>query len=339
MLATSQLVTGEIPTHRPVAGSVRLYAPNCLLTALAHDALGTLDPTSPWSRPEAWLPLPVAERRQVGARIARLRTRIRRFLAWQEEADGTWRFHGRASEIDPDAATTACAAIAVSCDPPPPHVAAACRRRGANALARFRSTEGSYYTFAPRTGPSTPVRKTLASLGASRERLPQQEQDAVDRIANVHVLRFVAMAGAPDAKLLRYVTQEIQEGRRETGSPKHPDPVCFAHAVARTRAQASVPDGEWVAGDFVPWLLARQQPNGSFGDSLTTALAAQSLVDLGYTGDALDRTADALLTTASPEGDWPSGNYLSGGEGSAALTTAFALGALASVVAVRGLAA
>lgn len=105
-----QLAHGESAAFTRDAEEALLYQPSVLPTALVHDALGALDPSSPAAVPEALALVPRRARAAFAATLHRLRARARAFVAWQEEPDGTWRRHGRASALGPDLATTACAA-------------------------------------------------------------------------------------------------------------------------------------------------------------------------------------------------------------------------------------
>jgi len=319
-LLGGQLVTGEIATHRDTEIG-KVYTPSPFMSALAHDALACLDPRSPHhSEPGV---LTGNDRHTVAWSLGAVRRRIRRFLIAQEEADGTWCFYGRGSALGPDAATTACAALAVarrSGRPDDPDR----WQRHARALARFRTPAGPHFTF------------VAGDAGYSSIAADGRKIGGFDRIVNAHVMRFLAAAGDDDDGLAAYLEAEVTEGDRGRGSLHHPDPACFAHAVARAWTETPARDARAIAGSLLPWLLARQDDQGGFGGPLSTALAALALVDLGYAGDALDRASHYLLATASRTGEWPHEPYLSGGHGSAAFTTAFALAALARATAVRG---
>lgn len=110
LLERRQLVHGESAAFTRDAEGALLYQPSVLPTALVHDALGALDPLSPWVVPGGLAIVPRRVRDAFVARLRALRSRSRAFVAWQEEPDGTWKRHGRASALGPDLATTACAA-------------------------------------------------------------------------------------------------------------------------------------------------------------------------------------------------------------------------------------
>jgi len=324
-LLSGQLVTGEVATYRTTEIG-KVYTPSPFMSALVHDSLACLDPGSAQAQESALWALPVEKRRAVAWSAGVVRARIRRFLKWQEEADGTWCFYGRGSTLGPDAATTACAALAVARHTPQPIDRGSARwRTHRRALARFRDPAGTHFTF-------------VAPGGAGYGWIAADGRKVVgfDRIVNAHVMRFLAAAGEEDDALTSYLRTEVERGDRECGSPEHPDPACFAHAVARAWAETPRSDAPAVASALIPWLLARQDEDGGFGGPLSTALATLALVDLGYAGNALDRSARYLMATVSEAGEWDYQPYLAGGHGSPAFTTAFALAALAGCAAARG---
>lgn len=105
-----RLAHGECAAFTRDPDGTLLYQPAVLPTALVHDALGTLESSSPAAAPGALAVVPRRARAAFAATLRRLRAGARAFVAWQEEPDGTWRRHGRASALAPDLATTACAA-------------------------------------------------------------------------------------------------------------------------------------------------------------------------------------------------------------------------------------
>jgi hypothetical protein len=323
-LLHAQLVTGEIPTYRRIGALGLLYTPSPYMSAIVLDALTPFDPVSPAFHSSTLAALSTAERRTVERAVTLLRARTCSFLAWQEEVDGTWCFYGRGSGLGADAATTACAALAL----------ASARRRGGErrwqkhvrALAMFKTTRGPYATFLPRR----------SQRAAGEDAAVSRHSTTIDRMVNAYVMRALATAGVADESLAGFLLDEVEHGDRERGSPEVPDPVCFAHAAARAWAAAPRADADRVSAALVPWLLSRQRPDGGFGGALSTACATTALIDLGYLGDGLDRAAQFLLATISAGGEWAYEPHLVGGHGSASFTTALALSALGAYTNARG---
>jgi hypothetical protein len=341
-LTRRQLPTGEIPSYRLGPLGERSYLGSPLASALAHGALAALDPSAAACEPAALGLLPPALGQQAGTAAARIRRRIRAYLAWQEGADGRWSFFGRGSGLLPDAETTAAAAAALIegslgpapslVGPPAGTTAAATRRsrpeRSVAALARHRAPDGRFYTYFDPEG-LDPEGRGFSSLGPRGER-----RGGFDRVVNAHVLRLLALAGEPAPEALAWLLAEAASGAFEAGTPDHPNPLCFAHALARALAEGGLDDRGAGASALVPRLLARQRPEGGFGSPLGTALAATALLDLGYRGESLAGAARALLAAAGEDGAFPAEAYVAQGGGSESLTAALALGALARLAAV-----
>ncbi len=165
-----------------------------------------------------------------------------------------------------------------------------------------------------------------------------------DRVVNAHVLRFLALAGEPGepgdliTELAGWLAEEAARGDLAAGSPDHPDPMVFVHAVSRAFAPTGLPGRAEVAAALVPRVLALERPGGGFGGPFATALALTALLDLaaGAEGDLLAPLAErlgalgaTLLEHRPPAGGWAAEGYVRQGGGSPGLTSAFAVAALA----------
>ncbi|HUR80976.1 MAG TPA: hypothetical protein VM733_09430 [Thermoanaerobaculia bacterium] len=108
-LRTMQLPMGELSSVRCGDDGETYYAPAPLLSALAYDALAFVDPRSPRfvGRVRDLVP------QSFFVDVVSLRWGLRLYLASEQSADGTWQLHGRLGTRGADAATTACAAIAM----------------------------------------------------------------------------------------------------------------------------------------------------------------------------------------------------------------------------------
>jgi hypothetical protein len=110
-LERQQLQGGDIACFRTAKDT--FCSPCTLLSTLMHDALGYFDPRD--HRHEPGLPelFSAGEQRWLTQCVSVMRSRMRNFVAWQEERDGTWQLYGRESSFGTDVNTTACAAVAV----------------------------------------------------------------------------------------------------------------------------------------------------------------------------------------------------------------------------------
>jgi len=112
-IESQQLITGELLSFEVVEGKRWQTRPYPVWSAIAHDALSSLDSGSPAFDSRMLDLLPREHARSVCARVAAIRWRLRTYLAWEEEAGGTWKRCGRHSDSAADAATTTCAASAL----------------------------------------------------------------------------------------------------------------------------------------------------------------------------------------------------------------------------------
>lgn len=335
----SQLPTGEVPGFfRPDDGDLR-YRLCPLPSTLVHDALGVFDPTAPaYDRPAAARLAP-GGRTWLLAAATVVRRRIRDFLAWQQDSDGRWRFFGRASGIEPDAATTACAAAALlEHRAPAPALAPGLRRsnrpepwrRSLDALLRHRAPCGRFFTYRDRHGSGS----GYGSLGPRGER-----RGGFDRVVNAHVLRFLVTVGGPIEPLIEYLRFELTHGDLRAGSPDHPEPLVFVQAVTRAWHRGGLGGRDAIAAAAVPAVVARlgERPRDTRdgGDPLATALGLHALLDLGVADRYARRLGRALRAGFGPAG-WSYRSWVRIGAGSASLTTALAVSALGRLAGADG---
>jgi hypothetical protein len=311
----AQLRTGEIPAFRRAPeGGPPQYLRTLLSTTLVHDALGCFDPRSPWWEERALHPVPEAARGWFVGTAAHVRRRARAFIAWQAEPNGTWRFFGRASGLPPDACTVACAAAALL--ESPGRTAWERSRRHVEAIARFRSEDGPYHTFAGA--------HRAAGYGWMDE--AGRPLPGFDRVVNAEVLRFLALAGACSAGEVAALTAYLRGELAAAGpSPLFPNPLCFAFAMARAWRQAQLPDPDGLRSELVPLVRSRQDGSGGFGGPLSTALACAALSWLDHEGPELERGLDSVARERRPGAGWAYEDFVAGGYGSPAWTAALSL--------------
>jgi hypothetical protein len=289
-VARGQLPTGEVATFFPAAGSGLEYLRSPMLSALVHGALACLDPTSAWVATEIIDRIPPAKRASFVRGVARVRSRIRRFLAWEEHADGTWRFLGRGSGVPPEIGLTACAAAALL----------ECPRRG------FRR----------------PWERHLTAI----RRLRASGVGATDLHGLLQELRFRALAGDDVSDLLEDVLRRLTIS--DTAARSQHGTVTLAYAVASTWRETCLPGGSDLRGWLLPRLLDVQNADGSFGGPISTAMALSALLDLEHVATETERTRNALLARARPGRGWSYEPFLPRNGGAPAATSAFAIAAL-----------
>jgi hypothetical protein len=320
-ILTTQLPTGEIPTFRLSPEGHLQYCRSPFISTFVYDALGYFDPFSPFGDIQTREMIPYPLRSWFGAAIGNVRRGIRRFVAWQQEPGAVWRFFGSGSGIDPDSDTTSCAASLLL--ESPPYNLRDDWRKHFDALTRFRSAEGIYFSYVTRD-----------QRGYSWMDSQGRPIIGFDRVVNANVLRYLAFIDGQVEPLIAYLEQEVQGGEFRQGSPDYPNPLCFFYMVARAWRQARLPGLQALASEMVPRIVELQTEAGDFGGPLSTALAASALIDLEYEGPALGRARSAILRLSHASGGWDHEPFFVGGFGSNAWTTALSMSVLARSVEV-----
>jgi len=249
-ISEQQMSTGEVGAYGPGAEERLLYRRSLWATIAVHEALSCFDPSSAWEETRAVRDIlaPAALRRLcLGA--ARIRQRIREFLAWQELADHLFREGGKQGEMPADPALSAAAALALMDDP-----ARAPSRWSlyARALDRFRGADGLY--------------RTEGAVGA-------------DPWVNAQVAQYLAVAGEDVAALAAYLL-------REAGDAGERIPLDLACTMARCWARAHLPGRRELAATLAPGLRERLRSASTIADVADagdTARIVLALLDLGST--------------------------------------------------------
>jgi hypothetical protein len=117
-ISDHQLPTGEIGSYAPGPDGRLAYRRSLRASIAVHEALACFDPSSAWEETRSLrgiLPPPALRRVCLGT--ARIRHRIREYLASQELAGHLWREGGKHGERPADPASSAGAALALMDDP------------------------------------------------------------------------------------------------------------------------------------------------------------------------------------------------------------------------------
>jgi len=261
-----QLDTGEIPNYRKLENGTWEYHFSPLVSAYVADALAIFDPLSRQFDPFLVEQAGGRWRVEVSHSAARIRRRIRRFLAWQQSADGTWRFLGRGSSLPPDRDTTACCALVLL------------DRIGVNSEAAAKRLEPALRRLRESAG--------LSSRSHSCDAAPEWDE-VLDWIASINVLRFAILA-CGDAEPL------AQELARRYAEPGLAPVVSVLYVLGAARRQCGLPGFEPVRSSVVDALIQSQTPEGTFGGALATAMGLTALLDFGYAGPEIESAAGWL---------------------------------------------
>jgi hypothetical protein len=291
-----QLPSGEIATYFRVDKDALEYRRTPLISSFVHEALGTFDLKSRWVDTDFLDVLPAGVQGRFVRAAALVRDRIRRFLLWEEENAGGWRFNGRTSGIDPDGDTTACVAAAILQAP---------RRKPS-----------------PRWRSHTDV--VMAHAGGNGN-----GNGRCDMITRANILRFLALIGEPVGAISADVLEELRRADGSSGNSRYVHPLVDAFCVARAWAHAALPGRAEVAELLVPRILDHGRETPDFGGALGTALALNALLDLEYAGPETIACGQYLLDSTLPRGGWAYSAFLENGGGAPAFSTALAMTALA----------
>ena len=180
----------------------------------------------------------------------------------------------------------------------------------------------------------------LRELTAARLTVFWQKTEAgyldVDGVVNANVLLY--LGERPETRAaVSWLIDIVEKGCEASCDKWYRDAFSFYYALSRTYRNGVRGLGA-VGPAIVARLRAATLASGQIGDNaLQTALAVNTLVDLGAGGEAawLNGAVGYLLRTQAPDGSWPSAPYYFGGPkravswGSAELTTGLCLEALA----------
>jgi hypothetical protein len=276
------------------------------------------------------------------APIAGMVERGLRFLESERELGGIWRYYSsrqwKHRRVPPDLDDTACASDALRLfGRPVPN--------NRWIFRRCRTSEGRYRSWiVPARSSDLALRlySRVAAL-ADRKRLPPMPDEEranprfasavddvpageVDPVVNANVILYLGDSGET-RQVSGWLTGLCRTGVRGVYSPYYPDPLALYYMISRA-CWRNAPTLAAAGDSIVRETKALQQPDGSFGTPLATALAAGALLTFAP-GEAATRQAlGSLLRTQRGEGSWP-GRALYRGPvefwGSDELTTALAL--------------
>ena len=226
--------------------------------------------------------------------VSHIRKRIRRFLAWQESSEGTWRFFGNGSGLAPDLDTSACAAAAL-------------------LESRHGDSARSYAL------PGQALQKACRETASSRETF----DGLFFRAGQSNALRYFALTGLETEELADELRGEIVRG----GSGGNRS--LFLFTLVRAHLQGSLDGLDSIREAVIDETLQCLDPVAGAREPLTAAMATHILLDLGHEDGLFGQRVEALLDRLAPV---HTRRFEALGDpncGSAALTTAMILSAIA----------
>jgi cytochrome P450 len=271
------------------------------------------------------------------------------FLEREMEFGGVWRYYSslqyKHCRIPPDLDDTACSTYAL-------------RRAGRKApdnewiFRHCTDDAGRFLTWVVRKGPAWTPRfwfaRFIGSVQAERARwsaprprstidprLLRTRRDPVppedlDPVVNANVV--LLFGERPEtAAAVQYLIDFVRSGPQDRFSFYYRDILALYYMVARAY-RCSAPSLGAVGGKVTDEVLRRQQADGSFGSSLSTALAASVLQTFAPDSPALAEATASILGRQRDDGSWEACPFYCGESefwGSEELTTAFCVEVLA----------
>lgn len=238
------------------------------------------------------------------AQVADITRKGLEFLSGEKMPGGIWRYYSsrNTQDIVPDLDDTAAASLALKMN-------GMKLKDNTRAFLDNRNPEGLFYTWI-------------------KEDDREGEYGIVDCIVNVNVLLYL---GDQYPEVCDFINRAVKNN--ENCSQFYPNRLARNYMLSRAiRSNVSCLDSskEIIIGQT----LSSRMHDGSFGNELETALAVDTLINLGYSGEEVRGGVIRLLKTQGEDGSWPRGALFIAGPfdsfsyGSEELTTGFAIEAL-----------
>lgn len=256
--------------------------------------------------------------------VERMKRDALQYITGQMELGGLWRFYDHddpdAGLVSPDLDDTACASVALTMhgQPLPDNL---------TMLFEHRDTRGAFYTWQDPSAIQPVARDLIDGLKRARQ-IPLDDPNDVDCGVNANVLLYLALRGRQAPEACDYVNERVATGDVPHCSLYYPNPMSILYMVTRAYlggATCLLPSMEVIR----EWVLASQQPDGSWGNDLETACAVASLLHMNYNGIPLDRGIEAILQRQQVDGSWDRVRFIEYYHVTEIVPTAISLEALA----------
>jgi len=301
-IAAQQLPHGEIPNYRLLQNGTWEYCFSPLVSAYIYNALGCFDPSSSAFDLQSLESSGAMHMQRLGRMAMEIRRGLYRFLCWQQCSDATWRFFGLGSNLPADLDTSCCAA-AIFLD----------RRRFEHSCG-FRETLPALSTFPCRDG----LFDSPDSRGSGFDGAPD-----LRRVANANLVRCFALAGREHEVLANALLEDFA-----AAEPPSPARFAFFYALGSAYRQGQVPVFGEIAGKICEEVLT-YRASRELQAPLSTALAVGALLDFGPTELTQQIDISSLVRCIMAPHRARLEPFCDERCGSAALTTAISMSALA----------
>ncbi|HEY9247048.1 MAG TPA: hypothetical protein VIO11_09400, partial [Candidatus Methanoperedens sp.] len=161
-----------------------------------------------------------------------------------------------------------------------------------------------------------------------------EEWPKVDPGVNADALYAYSLRKKTQNGVIRYLNDIAENKSFVNVSTYYPSPCVFTYLFTKAYSDGKVNELKPSLNNIKEYLLETQNPDGGWGNDLNTALAATSLINLGFKGEQLEGAIGHILINQDKNGSWDSyGLYIAPGHslnppiyfGSQELTTSFSL--------------
>lgn len=233
------------------------------------------------------------------------------FLLEEREEPGVWRYWSSRNtiSIDPDVDDTCCASFVLKLLMPEHSLVS-----NEHLILANRAENGLFKTWLR----------------------PSHARNDIDTVVNANVLLYLGERDETTAAS-HFLNRVINENSEESSYWYYLDSLALYYMISRAYFHNVLELNESKAS-IIQKTLARQAPNGSFGDEMLTGLALCTLLNYRLSDEAVEKAVTYLIETQQQTGSWRRSPFYAGPPppmphnvwwGSEELTTAFCLEGLA----------
>lgn len=244
------------------------------------------------------------------------------FLLDNKELHGVWKYKGKAvPAYPPDCDDTSIAFSALV-------------ESGVNIsdetldyMLNFTTPEGMFYTWINSD-------EWLQYLDPSSPYYAMLKKNNIEPNVNADVLYAYSLRNRQQMGVVRFLNSIAGNKSFLNGTLYYPSPYAFTYLVTKAYSDGNVRELEPSIVNIKDYILTTQNPDGSWGSDLNTALATLSLINAGYEGKHLDKAIERILDGQNKDGSWSINTFYIAPispplyYGSQELTTSFNLEAL-----------
>ncbi|NJD77870.1 MAG: hypothetical protein FIB08_12375 [Candidatus Methanoperedens sp.] len=221
--------------------------------------------------------------------IREMKSRAAGYLLDNKEAHGVWRFKGKAQPFyppDTDDTSIAFAGLIES--------GVDMSDESLDYMLNYTTPEGVFYTWINSEewlSPSNPYYGIFS-------------MKIIDAGVNADALYAYSLRNRPQDGVVQYLNAMAENQSFKNGTIYYPSPYVFTYLVSKAYADGGVTELGPSAGKIREYVLETQEPDGSWGNDMDTAMAAVSLMNTGYKGKHLEKAIKHILSNQKKDGSW-----------------------------------